>query len=89
MPTKSKIALSFAIVSFAVILGATSVSLTTHAFAQNGTLDRGRSELGSKNGKSEKLRMNVDERWNDLRGERSNELGPRPRWIDDPASPGG
>jgi hypothetical protein len=83
MPTKSKIALSFA-----VILGATSVSLTTHAFAQNGTLDRGRSELNSKNGKTEKLQMKPDERWNDLRGERSNELGPRPRWID-AASPGG
>jgi hypothetical protein len=45
MHTKSKIALSFA-----VVLGATSVSLTTQALAQNPYPDRGRYEPGFKNG---------------------------------------
>jgi hypothetical protein len=84
MLAKSKIALLFAFG-----LGATSVSPTTHAFAQNDHPNRGRYDLGSRNGKTENLQMNLDERWNDIRDERSRNLGASPRWIDDPASPGG
>jgi hypothetical protein len=84
MLSKSKIALSFA-----VVLGTASVTLTTHAFAQNEYLDRGGYEMGSKYGKTEKLQMNLNQRWNGIREERSKELGTPPRWIDDPASPGG
>jgi hypothetical protein len=84
MLTKSKIALSFA-----AVLGATSVSLTTHAFAQNNYPELGRYEPGSKNGVTDKLQMNLDRRWNGVREERSRELGTPPRWIDNPASPGG
>jgi hypothetical protein len=65
------------------------VSLTSHAFAQNDYLDRGSYEVGSKNGKTEKPQMNLDKRWNAIRGERSNVLGTPPRWIEYPASPGG
>jgi hypothetical protein len=84
MLSKSKIAWSFA-----AALGAASVSLTTHAFAQNDYLDRGGYEVGSKNGKTGKPQMNRDQRWNAIRGERSKELSIPVRWIDAPASPGG
>jgi hypothetical protein len=84
MLTKSQIALSFA-----AVLGATSVFLTTHAFAQNHYPEFGRYEPGSKNGRTDKLQMNLDQRWKGVREERSRELGPPLRWIDNPASPGG
>jgi hypothetical protein len=84
MLSKSKIALSFA-----VVLGAASVSLTSHAFAQNDSLDRGGYEVGSKKVKTEKPQMNLDQRLNAIRGERSKVPGTPLRWIEYPASPGG
>jgi hypothetical protein len=74
---------------FGVALGAASVSLTTHAFAQNQYLDRGGYGVRSENGKTEKPQMNRDQRWNAIREERSKEPGIPLRWIDDPTSPGG
>jgi hypothetical protein len=82
MLNKSKIALSFA-----VFLGATLVSLTTQALAQNPYPDRGRYEPDFKSGRTDKLQMNIDQRWNGVREERSRVTPPR--WIDDPRSPGG
>ena len=73
MLTKSKIALSFA-----VVLGATLVSLMTQALAQNPYPGHGRYEPGFRNG---------HQRWNGVREERSRVTPPR--WIDDPRSPGG
>ena len=84
MLTKSKIALSLA-----AVLGAASVSFTTHAFAQNNYPELGRYEPGSKIGITDKLQMNLDQRWKGVREERSRELGTQPRWIDNPVSPGG
>jgi hypothetical protein len=84
MLTKSKIALSFA-----VVLGATSVSPTTHAFAQNPDHDHGRYEPRSKNEKTDKPQLNLFQKWYGVREERLRELGTPTRWIDDPTSPGG
>jgi hypothetical protein len=77
MRTKSKIALSFM-----VVLSAASMSLTPHAFAQNGHLDRADYVTDSQ-------KINGDQRRNAIRGKHSDELGTGSRWIDNPASPGG
>ncbi len=56
MLNKSKIALSFA-----AFQGATLVSLTTQALAQNPYPDRGRYDPAFKSGRTDKLQMNLDQ----------------------------
>jgi hypothetical protein len=80
MFTKSTIALSFA-----AILSAASVPLSTHAFAENSHLDWNWYGTTSKKG----TQMNLYHSGNAIRGEQSRHQGSPLRWIDNPASPGG
>jgi hypothetical protein len=85
MFTKSTIALSFA-----AVLSAASLPLTTHAFAENSHLDWDGYAPSSQNGKGEKAQMNRYHVGNATRGEHPRQPGtPLLRWIDNPASPGG
>jgi hypothetical protein len=84
MLTKSKIALSFA-----VVLGAASTPPATHAFAQSNYRDCGGCATGSQKGKREEPQMKRDHKGDAIHEQRSNEPGAPLRWIDDPASPGG
>jgi hypothetical protein len=84
MFTKSTIALSFA-----AVLSATSVSLTTHAFAENSYLDWDGYAPSSQNGKGERAQMNRYHGRDAIRAEHPRQPGTPLRWIDNPASPGG
>jgi hypothetical protein len=84
MFTKSRIAMSFA-----VILSAASVPLSTHAFAENYHLGWDGYATGSQSGNGANAQMNLYHKGNAIRGERPRQQATPQRWIDDPASPRG
>jgi hypothetical protein len=83
MFTKSRIA-----ISFAVILNAAAVPLSTDAFAKNSGPDRDRYAT-AQNGKGGCVQMDPYDRANAIRGKHPQPQGTPRRCIDDPASPGG
>jgi hypothetical protein len=84
MFTKSTIALSFA-----AVLSAASLPLTTHAFAEGNFLERNGCAPSSQNGTGERAQMNRCHGGNAIRGEHPRQPDTTLRWIDNPASPGG
>jgi hypothetical protein len=84
MLTKSTIAMSVAI-----ILSAAALSLSTRAFADGSHPAHGDFATSFQKGKAAKAQMNLDQRENANRGERSRQQDAQPSWIDNPASPGG
>jgi hypothetical protein len=81
MFTKSTIALSFA-----AVLSAASVPLTTYAFAERNYLELDGHAPSPLNEKGKKAQMNRYHGENAIRGEHPQQPL---RWIDNPASPGG
>jgi hypothetical protein len=77
MFTKSTIAWSFA-----ALLSAAPVPVTTHAFAES-------NAPSFQKGKGEAAQMNQHERGIAIRGEHPRPPSTPLRWIDNPASPGG
>jgi hypothetical protein len=84
MCAESRIAMSFA-----VILSAASLPLSTHAFAENSHFDWDGYATGSQNGKAARAHTNHYHRGSAIRGEQPPQRRTQPSWIDDPVSPGG
>jgi hypothetical protein len=75
--------------SFAVILSAAALPLSTHGFAKNSRFDWDGYATGSQNVKSTRAHTNHYHRGSAIRGEQAPQRRTQPSWIDDPVSPGG
>jgi hypothetical protein len=75
--------------SFAVILSAASLPLSTRAFAENSRFDWDGYVTGSQNGIAARAYTNHYHRGSAIRGEQPPQRRTQPSWIDDPVSPGG